>query len=313
MHKHLILLSIIHLYSCTSSYITHEHDKIKISITKPELNKYYALRASIDQKRNLKGESKNNLTSLRLACNLFKKAVRSTKKFTPDKSDTQYQKFGAKELLTKERNQLCRHYSMQQMLITQEMANKSIHKKKVRLKEEARLKELGQPPPKLLQSQILSSNREDIANISTTVLNKNRPRSRKRKYKKTVWYGYQIILTELLDVFYGIPYLFAAPMVHLHHGEKGNALRSFLIRLGLPSIGFAIGKARFGTGGFNMIAVWFSAFIGAVIAVVYDVSVIAYKDIRYRKFGIITPTIGEPTPRASKYEQSTLFNLNFSF
>ena len=94
MHKHLTLFLITLLCSCTTSYITHEHDKIKISITKLELNKYRTLRASIDQKRNLKGESKNNLTSLRLACNLFKKAVRSTKKFTPDKSNTEFQKFG---------------------------------------------------------------------------------------------------------------------------------------------------------------------------------------------------------------------------
>ena len=100
MNKYIIILSIIHLYSCTPSYITYEHYKNKISITEPELDKYRALRATIDKKRNFMGESKNHLNSLRLACNLFEKAVRSTKKLTPDKSNAQFKKFGAKELIS---------------------------------------------------------------------------------------------------------------------------------------------------------------------------------------------------------------------
>ena len=53
--------------------------------------------------------------------------------------------------------------------------------------------------------------------------------------------------------------------------------------------------------------------VGAVTAIVYDIRVIAYKTLKYRKLGIITPTIGEPTPRAFGFEQTPMLNMNFSF
>ena len=160
-----------------------------------------------------------------------------------------------------------------------------------------------------------ASSLEYLAKVVTTDVERYRPKKRVIKKKKE-WYGGQIILTEFLDLVYFVPYFFVAPLVHIANGQSGNAARSFLMRLGLPVLGFALGAAVSdkGTGFFKVpIMGVFLGLVGIVTAIIYDIAVISYKTVEYKKFGIITPTIGEPTPRVLGFEQTPMLNMNFTF
>ncbi len=159
------------------------------------------------------------------------------------------------------------------------------------------------------------SSQDYLAKVVTTDVDRYRPKRRVIKKKKE-WYGHQIIFAELLDLIYFVPYFFAAPLVHIANGESGNAARSFLMRLGLPVLGFAVGAVVSDeTTGFFRIPIvgLFLGLAGIVAAIIYDVSVISYKTVKYRKVGVITPTIGEPSPRVLGFEQAPMLNMSFSF
>ena len=152
----------------------------------------------------------------------------------------------------------------------------------------------------------------------------------KYKVKKKKWYGYQIIITELLDFIYFVPYFISAPVVHLLNDQPTNALYSLGVRVGFPLVGalagVVIAQSRntsnasdgdgYDNGGedWSIIIIPFAlAVVSAIAAVIYDVTVIAYKDVFVSKQALIRPTIGEPSTNVFGLGQAPMFKLNFSF
>lgn len=146
--------------------------------------------------------------------------------------------------------------------------------------------------------------------------------------KKKKWYGYQIIITELLDFIYFVPYFISAPVVHLLNNQPTNALYSFGVRVGFPLLGALAGLGivefkRTSNSGENyddggedwsfIIIPLALTFLSAVAAVLFDVTVIAYKDVFVSKKSLIRPTIGEPRTHVLGLGQAPMLKLNFSF
>jgi hypothetical protein len=146
--------------------------------------------------------------------------------------------------------------------------------------------------------------------------------------RKKKWYGHQIIITELLDFIYFVPYFISAPVVHLLNGQPTNALYSLGVRVGFPLVGalagVGIAQSRntsnsgdsYDNGGENwsfIIIPLALALLSAIAAVIYDVTVIAYKDVFVSKQALIRPTIGEPSTNVFGLGQAPIFKLNFSF
>ena len=148
----------------------------------------------------------------------------------------------------------------------------------------------------------------------------------KRKVKKKKWYGYQIVLAELLDFIYFVPYFITAPVIHLLNDQPSNALYSLGVRVAFPLVGALAGVGiyrhtyqspaddrSYGEDASFIIYPLMLGFLGAVAAVVYDISIIAYKDVFVSKQAFIRPTIGEPSTNVFGLGQAPMFKLNFSF
>ena len=141
----------------------------------------------------------------------------------------------------------------------------------------------------------------------------------RHKVKRKKWYGYQIIMSELLDFIYFVPYFVSAPVVHLLNGQPTNALYSLGVRVGFPLAGALVGvgvaKSNRNSGDSWDFFVFPLAlgFLSAIVAVIYDVTVIAYKDVFISKQTLSRPTIGEPSTNVFGLSEAPMFKLNFSF
>lgn len=149
---------------------------------------------------------------------------------------------------------------------------------------------------------------------------------KKRKVKKKKWYGFQILLAELLDFIYFVPYFISAPVIHLLNDQPSNALYSLGVRVAFPLVGALAGVGiyrqtyqssaddrSYGEDWSFIIYPLMLGFLGAVAAIVYDISIIAYKDVFVSKQAFIRPTIGEPSTNVFGLGQAPMFKLNFSF